>query len=245
MGGMSAVRVIRIDQGHARNAINSATAERLHDEFLAFDADPSARVAVLTGDNAAFCAGANLRDLPRLRDSGPLGPTRLPLSKPVIAAIEGWCVAGGLELAAWCDLRVCGEGARFGCLERRWGVPLVDGGTYRLPRIVGLGRALELIITGREFDAAEALSIGFANRVVPSGSALAEAVELAEQIATLPWNCLVHDRLSVYEGLGLGLEDALANEDRHGREVIFHPGFAAGVADFSTRQAERRDSGDR
>jgi enoyl-CoA hydratase len=180
------VRLVRVDQGHVRNAINSATAERLHDELVAFDADDSARVAVLTGDEAAFCAGANLRDLPRLRDSGPLGPTRLQLSKPVIAAIEGWCVAGGVELAAWCDLRVAGEGARFGCLERRWGVPLVDGGTYRLPRLVGLGRALDLILTGREFGSAEAERIGFVNQVVDDGRALAAATELASQIAAFP-----------------------------------------------------------
>jgi len=240
-----AVRLVRINRPERRNAIDSDTAARLHDELLAFDADDSAGVAVLTGDDQAFCAGADLKDLPALRPSGPLGPTRLQLSKPVIAAVEGWCVAGGLELAAWCDLRIAGAGARFGCLERRWGVPLVDGGTYRLPRIVGLGRALELILTGREFDAAEALAIGFVNRVVPSGSALAEAVELAEQIAALPWNCLVHDRASVYEGLGLGLEDALANEDRHGREVIFDPGFAAGITRFGANQADRRAAGDR
>ena len=170
------VRVIRIDQPKVRNAINTATAQRLHDELVAFDYDEDARVAVLTGDTAAFCAGANLRDLPRLRDSGPLGPTRLALSKPVIAAIEGWCVAGGMELAAWCDLRVAGEGARFGCLERRWGVPLVDGGTYRLPRIVGLGRALDLILTGRELGAAEAERMGFVDRLVPDGTALDAAV---------------------------------------------------------------------
>src|SRR5690554_3086884 len=181
------VRVVRIDQPHVRNAINSATAARLHDELVAFDADDQARVAVLTGDTEAFCAGANLRDLPRLRDSGPLGPTRLTLSKPVIAAIEGWCVAGGMELAAWCDLRVAGESARFGCLERRWGVPLVDGGTYRLPRLVGLGRALDLILTGREIDAEEAERMGFVNRVVPDGSALTTAVELAGDIASFPW----------------------------------------------------------
>ncbi|MEY2569695.1 MAG: enoyl-CoA hydratase, partial [Acidimicrobiaceae bacterium] len=120
------VRVIRIDQSHARNAINAATAARLHDELIAFDADDTAKVAIVTGDEDAFCAGANLRDLPTLRPSGPLGPTRLQLSKPVIAAIEGWCVAGGVELAAWCDLRVASSTARFGCLERRWGVPLID-----------------------------------------------------------------------------------------------------------------------
>jgi enoyl-CoA hydratase len=234
------VRLVRVDQGHVRNAINSATAERLHDELVAFDADESASVAVLTGDEAAFCAGANLRDLPRLRDSGPLGPTRLQLSKPVIAAIEGWCVAGGVELAAWCDLRVAGEGARFGCLERRWGVPLVDGGTYRLPRIVGLGRALDLILTGREFTAAEAERIGFVNRVVDDGGALAAATELASQIAAFPWTCVVNDRRSVYEGLGLGIEDALEVEDRLGRETISADGFRAGVDRFAEHQRERR-----
>jgi enoyl-CoA hydratase len=229
------VRVVKIDQPHARNAVNSETAARLRDEFLAFEAAEDERVAILTGDETAFCAGANLKDLPRLQPSGPLGPTRLQLSKPVIAAIEGWCVAGGVELAAWCDLRVASETARFGCLERRWGVPLIDGGTYRLPRIVGLGRALDLILTGREFGAEEALQLGFANRVVPAGQALAAATELAEQIASFPWTCVVHDRLSVYEGLGMGLEEALANEDRHGRDVIFAPGFQDGVDRFTQR----------
>jgi len=236
---MPAVVVVRIDQPQVRNAVNSATAQRLHDELLAFDADPEARVAVLTGDEAAFCAGANLKDLPALRPSGPLGPTRLQLTKPVVAAIEGWCVAGGLELACWCDLRVAGESARFGCLERRWGVPLVDGGTYRLPRIVGLGRALDLILTGREVRCAEAASIGLVDRVVPDGAALAAAIELAEQIAAFPWTCVVNDRGAVYDGLGLGLEAALANEDRLGRETIFAPGFADGVARFTGGPSEQ------
>ncbi len=230
-----AVRVVRIDQPHARNAVNSATAARLHDEFVAFDADEEAKVAILTGDDIAFCAGANLRDLPDLRPSGPLGPTRLALAKPVIAAIEGWCVAGGVELAAWCDLRVASETARFGCLERRWGVPLIDGGTYRLPHIVGLGRALDLILTGREFDVAEAERIGFVNRVVSPRAALDTAVELANQLASFPWRAVLNDRRSVYEGLGLGVEDALANEDRLGRDTIFAEGFAAGVAQFERR----------
>jgi enoyl-CoA hydratase len=233
------VRVVRIDQPKVRNAVNSKTAQRLHDQFVAFDYDETARVAVLTGDAEAFCAGANLRDLPRLRDSGPLGPTRLALSKPVIAAIEGWCVAGGLELAAWCDLRVAGRGARFGCLERRWGVPLVDGGTYRLPRIVGLGRALDLILTGREIGAEHAERIGLVDRLVPAGTALDAAVELAEEIAAFPWRCVMNDRRAVYDGLGLGVGDALANEDRLGREVIFADDFAAGVARFGEHQAER------
>ncbi|MGH9187040.1 MAG: crotonase/enoyl-CoA hydratase family protein [Acidimicrobiales bacterium] len=233
------VRIVRIDQPAVRNAVNGTTAARLHDEFVAFEADPDACVAVLTGDDEAFCAGANLKDLPPLRPSGPLGPTRLQLSKPVIAAIEGWCVAGGVELAVWCDLRVAGETARFGCLERRWGVPLIDGGTYRLPRIVGLGRALDLILTGREFDAAEALTMGFVNRVVPAGGALEAAVELAERIASSPWRCVVNDRLSVYEGLGLGLEAGLTNEDTRGRDTIFAEGFAEGVAAFQPRTRDR------
>lgn len=233
------VVVVRIDQPHVRNAVNSETAERLHDAFVAFDADESARVAVLTGDEAAFSAGANLRDLPKLRDSGPLGPTRLQLSKPVIAAIEGWCVAGGVELAAWCDLRVAGRSARIGCLERRWGVPLIDGGTYRLPQIVGLGRALDLILTGREIGTEEAERMGFLNRVVPDGEALATAIELAGQIASFPWLGVVNDRTSVYAGLGLGLEEALAVEDELGRRTIFAEGFRDGVARFDDHQAQR------
>jgi enoyl-CoA hydratase len=234
-----AVRIIRIDQPRVRNAVNSATAQRLHDEFLAFEADDAARVAVLTGDGQAFSAGANLRDLPRLRDSGPLGPTRLQLSKPVIAAIEGWCVAGGVELAAWCDLRVAGATARFGCLERRWGVPLIDGGTYRLPRLVGLGRALDLILTGREIDAAEAERIGLVDRLVPAGEALDAGVELAGQIAGFPWRAVVNDRRAVYDGLGLDLAAALANEDRLGRDTIFAEGFQDGVARFDSHQQAR------
>lgn len=234
------VVVVRIDQDHVRNAVNSETAQRLHDAFVAFDADDDLRVAVLTGDAAAFSAGANLRDLPRLRDSGPLGPTRLQLGKPVIAAIEGWCVAGGVELAAWCDLRVAGQSARIGCLERRWGVPLIDGGTYRLPQIVGLGRALDLILTGREIGAEEAERMGFLTRVVPDGEALAAAVELAGQIASSPWRAVVNDRRSVYQGLGLAVADALAAEDELGRDTIFAAGFGDGVARFDEHQARRR-----
>nr|MBA2624573.1 enoyl-CoA hydratase/isomerase family protein [Acidimicrobiia bacterium] len=177
----------------------------------------------------------DLKDLPRLRPTGPLGPTRLQLDKPVIAAVEGWCVAGGIELAAWCDLRVAGRSARFGCLERRWGVPLIDGGTQRLPRIVGLGRALDLILTGREVDAEEAAAMGLVDRLVPDGTALDAAVELATGIAASPWGCVVSDRLCVYEGLGTSLEEGLALEDRRGREVIFAEGFADGVSRFTQR----------
>ena len=174
-----------------------------------------------------------------------MGPTRLALGKPVIAAIEGWCVAGGIELAAWCDLRISGDTARFGCLERRWGVPLIDGGTIRLPRIVGLGRAMDLMLTGREFGAEEAERIGFATRVVSAGTALDAAVALAAEIAGYPWPAVVHDRLSAYESYGLSFADALANEDRHGREVIFDPGFADGVARFAASQARRTETGQR
>jgi len=234
-----AVRVVRIGRPGKRNAVNADTAERLLGEFLAFEADDDQRVAVLTGDDQAFCAGADLRDLPRLRPTGPLGPTRLQLSKPVIAAVEGWCVAGGLELAAWCDLRVAGRSARFGCLERRFGVPLIDGGTQRLPRIVGLGRALDLILTGREFGAEEAAEIGFVNRLVADGEALVAARELAGQIAASPWRCVVSDRRAVYEGLGRPLDEGLAVEDRLGREVIFDPGFQSGVDRFVDHQSTR------
>src|SRR5829696_3387641 len=224
-----AVRVIRIGRPERRNAVDSATAEGLLRAALDFERAESERVAVLTGDEKAFCAGADLRDLPRLRPTGPLGPTRLQLSKPVVAAVEGWCVAGGLELAVWCDVRVAGRSARFGCLERRWGVPLIDGATQRLPRIVGLGRALDMILTGREVWAAEAHGIG----LVDHGAALETAIELAAGIAASPWTCVVSDRLCVYEGLGLPLEEGLANEDRRGRKVIFAEGFGSGVARFT------------
>jgi enoyl-CoA hydratase len=241
----SPIRIVRIGRPERRNAINSETAQRLHDELVAFDEAPDARVAILTGDETSFCAGADLKDLPDLRDSGPLGPTRLHLSKPLIGAIEGWCVAGGVEMAALCDLRVAGDTARFGCLERRWGVPLIDGGTVRLPRIMGLGRALDLILTGREIDAHEAEHLGFVNRVVPAGQALAAAIELAEGIAASPWTAVLHDRASAYEGLDLPLAEALANEDVHGRAVIFDPGFGSGVDRFQQHQADRRDRGER
>jgi enoyl-CoA hydratase len=228
---LDGVRLVRIERPHRRNAVDTATAEALHDAFVAFEASDE-QVAVLTGDEAAFCAGADLKDLPRLRPSGPLGPTRLHLSKPVIAAVEGWCVAGGLELALWCDLRVAGRSARFGCLERRWGVPLIDGGTYRLPRVVGLGRALDLILTGREVEADEALAMGLVNRVVDDGTAVDAALALARSIAASPWACVVADRASVYDGLGLGEAEALAVEAERGRAIVLSPDFQAGVDRF-------------
>ena len=226
------VTLVRIDQPGVRNAVNGATAARLHDELLAFDADPDAKVAVLTGDTTAFCAGANLKDLPTLRPSGPMGPTRLQLSKPVIAAVEGWCVAGGVELAAWCDLRVAGRSARFGCLERRWGVPLIDGGTYRLPRIVGLGRALDLILSGRVVETDEALALGLVGEVVLPGRHVARALEIAEGLAAFPQAAMLADRRAVYDGLGLPLADGLAVEARNAGATFADA--AAGAARFAS-----------
>jgi enoyl-CoA hydratase len=207
-----------------RNAVDGATAAALADAFRAFDADDEAAVAVLHGEGGVFCAGADLTAVGTERGNrvapdgdGPMGPTRLRLSKPVIAAVSGYAVAGGLELALWCDLRVADETAVFGVFCRRWGVPLIDGGTVRLPRLIGTSRAMDLILTGRPVDAAEALAIGLANRVVPAGEALAAAQELAAQLAGLPQPCLRRDRLSVLDQEGLSEADALAVEFAHGQ----------------------------
>lgn len=229
---MTSVRIIRIGRPEVRNAVDAATAERLHREFAAFEADPDAKVAVLYGDDKAFSSGADLVRLPALRDDGPLGPSRRLITKPVIAAIEGWCIAGGIELAALCDLRVAGESARFGFFDRLHGVPLVDGGTVRLPRIIGLGRALDLILTGREFDANEAFHLGFVNRVVPDGTALTAATELAELIAGHPQACMLSDRESTYASVGLTGSAAFDIEQELGERTIFS-------LDFVTRAAQR------
>jgi enoyl-CoA hydratase len=234
---MTGVTIIRIGRPQVRNAIDSTTAQRLHQEFADFEADPHAKVAVLYGDEKAFSSGANLNRLPDLRDDGPLGPTRRIIAKPVIAAIEGWCVAGGMELAAMCDLRVTGDTAHFGFFDRRHGIPLVDGGTVRLPRIIGLGRALDIILTGRQFDATEARDMGFVNRVVQTGTALDAAVELAEQIASNPWRCVLSDRASAYEALDLGATQAFANEHRLGEATIFSADFVKRAAARSLRAA--------
>lgn len=224
-----AVTVVTIDRPEVRNAVDRPTAEALAAAFRAFDADPERGVAVLTGAGGVFCAGADLHAIAgggermnRLTADGdaPLGLARLQLGKPVIAAVEGHAVAGGLELALWCDLRVVEEDATFGVFCRRWGVPLVDGGTVRLPRIVGLGRALDLILTGRPVDATEALAIGLATRVVPTGTAREAAEELAASIASFPQTCLRHDRASMYDTSGLDLERALAVEHEHGRAAL-------------------------
>jgi len=217
------VTTVRLSRPHARNAVDGATAAALADAFRAFDADPEASVAVLHGEGGTFCAGADLRAIGTPASNrtepdgdGPMGPTRLRLRKPVIAAIEGHAVAGGLELAVWCDLRVAGETAVLGVFCRRWGVPLIDGGTVRLPRLIGTGRAMDLVLTGRAVDAAEALQIGLVNRVVPAGQALPAAQVLARQLAAFPQTCLREDRASLLEQDGLDEAAAMANEFAHG-----------------------------
>ena len=217
------VAVVTIDRQHRRNAIDGRTAEALFDAWERFEADAAARVLVLTGTGEAFCAGADLTDIASLAPraagpDGPLGFTRRTPTKPTIAAIDGWAVAGGLELALWCDLRIASPRARFGCLERRWGVPLIDGGTWRLPRIVGMGRALDLILTGRVVEADEALAIGLVTAVVDDP--LSHAVTLGEQLAAFPQETMLSDRRSVYDGWGRSRDDALALEMRYGLEVV-------------------------
>ncbi len=215
--------IITIDRPEARNAVDGETAGLLRARYQDFAADSDARVLIVTGAGGkAFCAGADLKKInnPANDPAGPMGFTRLQSEKPTIAAVEGWCVAGGLEIACWCDVRIAGETARFGVLNRRWGVPLIDGGTVRLPRIVGLGRALDLIMTGRDIDAAEALSMGLVNRVVPAGAALDAALEMAETIAAAPWASVLSDRESVYACLGLPLTQGIEREAEIGRKVL-------------------------
>jgi enoyl-CoA hydratase len=221
------VTTVVLDRPEVRNAIDRATARALADAFRAFQADPDAAVAVLWGAGGHFCAGADLKAIAagtpnrvQADGDGPLGPTRMALDKPVIAAISGYAVAGGLELACWCDLRIVEEDATLGVFCRRFGVPLIDGGTARLPRIVGLGRALDLILTGRPVGAAEALQMGLATRVVPVGRAREEAQALAHQLAALPQACLRGDRRAVYEGLDLPLAQALQVELAHGLAAL-------------------------
>jgi len=233
------VTTIRLSRPHARNAVDGVTAAALADAFRAFDADPDASVAVLHGEGGTFCAGADLRAVGTASGNrtepegdGPMGPTRLRLSKPVIAAIAGHAVAGGLELALWCDLRVADETAVLGVYCRRWGVPLIDGGTVRLPRLIGTSRAMDLILTGRSVDAAEAMQIGLVNRVVAPGQALAEAQALAVRLAAFPQTCLRGDRASVLEQDGLDEAAALANEFRIGMASLAADGIT-GAARFA------------
>ncbi|WP_189058947.1 crotonase/enoyl-CoA hydratase family protein [Longimycelium tulufanense] len=217
------VTTVVLSRPETRNAVDGPTAEQLAEALRAFDADPDAAVAVLWGEGGTFCSGADLKAIGTERGNrvaedgdGPMGPTRLRLGKPVIAAISGYAVAGGLELALWCDLRVAEEDAVLGVFCRRWGVPLIDGGTVRLPRLIGSSRAMDLVLTGRGVPASEALEMGLVNRVVPTGRARAEAEELATRIAAFPQTCLRHDRLSLLEQEGMTEPAALANELRHG-----------------------------
>ena len=236
------VLTIGINRPEVRNAIDGSTARSLAEEFRAFDADPDLHVAVLYGLGGTFCAGADLKQIGSgngnrvERDvslDGPLGPTRMLLDKPVIAAVEGHAVAGGLELALWCDLRVAAADAVFGVYCRRWGVPLVDGGTIRLPRLIGHSHALDMILTGRGVSGDEAMRMGLINRVVAHGAALEAAVALAAQVAALPQRCLRSDRRSSYEQWGMNFGDALANETALGLATILSGETREGAARFA------------
>lgn len=238
------VCVVTLDRPLARNAVDGPTAAALAAAFRQFDEDDSLSVAILTGAGGHFCAGADLKavasgDPVRMNrlaadGDGPMGPSRMQLSKPVIAAIDGYCVAGGLELALWCDLRVATEEAVFGVFCRRFGVPLIDGGTVRLPRLIGQSRAMDLILTGRSVAASEALAIGLVNRVVPAAQLLSAAEALARQIAAFPQACLRGDRASVLEQWGLDEASALRNEFEHGRRTLASGETTAGAGRFES-----------
>ncbi len=236
------VTTVILDRRQARNAVDPDTAASLVRAFEAFEADDEARAGVFLGDHGTFCAGADLKAFAGgdwrewVREDGataPMGPSRMFLTKPVIAAVAGYAVAGGLELALWCDLRIAEEDSVFGVFCRRWGVPLIDGGTVRLPRIIGHGRALDMILTGRPVSAQEALSFGLANRVVPKGEARAAAERLAAEIAAFPPECVKSDRASAYEQWDLSREEALANELRLGYATIASGETALGVSRFT------------
>jgi enoyl-CoA hydratase len=245
--GASPVRVDRsgpvttviIDRPEVRNAVDGPTASALAEAFADFEADADAAVAVLCGAGGTFCAGADLMAVGTPRGNraepdgtGPMGPTRMQLTKPVIAAVAGYAVAGGLELALWCDLRVAEEDAVFGVFCRRWGVPLIDGGTVRLTQIVGLGRALDLILTGRAVTASEAAQMGLVSRIVRTGDAREEAERLAAQIAAFPQACMRNDRAATLEAPSLGFADAMANEFSHGMATLADPAVLEGVSRF-------------
>jgi enoyl-CoA hydratase len=234
---VGAAAVLTIDRPHRRNAVDGPTAERLLEGVESFEADDGARVLVLTGaGDISFCAGADLKALDTYAGrlglpDGPMGFTRRTPTKPTIAAIGGWCLAGGLELALWCDLRVAAEGTTLGFPERRWGVPLIDGGTQRLPRIVGLGRALDLILSGRLVGAEEALAMGLLTEVVPAGEHLGRALEMAEGLAAFPQETMLADRRAALEGFGLPLADGLALEAQAGPAIFADA--VAGAARFA------------
>lgn len=236
-----AVAIVTIDRPEVRNAVDGPTAAALAERFRQFEGDDTLAVAVLTGAGDTFCAGADLKAVASGRGNrvafdgdGPMGPSRMLLSKPVVAAVEGWAVAGGLELAIWCDLCVASREAVFGVFCRRWGVPLIDGGTIRLARRLGHSHALDLILTGRGVSGDEARAMGLANRLVPPGTALAAAIALAKQIAAFPQRCLRSDRLSSYRQWDLSLADALVEETRLGLEVVQSGDTIAGAQRFAS-----------
>ena len=246
---LGSVWVVTINRPERRNAVDRETAAALAEAFRAFDHDTQAAVAILTGAGGTFCAGADLQRFAhgegnRVSEDGdgPMGPTRLSLSKPVIAAVAGYAVAGGLELACWCDLRVVEQDAVFGVFCRRWGVPLIDGGTVRLPRLVGRSRALDMILTGRPVGADEAREMGLANRVVPNGSALHEAISLAQEIARFPQATMRSDRQSLYLSESLEVEEAMAKEFELGARNLEEG--RAGAARFSAGRGRGGDFGD-
>jgi len=239
------ILTVTISRPEVRNAVNSATAAALVEAFKNFESDNALCAAVLTGAGGTFCAGADLREVADGRriaidenGPGPMGPTWLQLSKPVIAAIEGHAVAGGMELAMWCDLRVAARDAVFGVYNRRFGVPLIDLGTVRLPRMIGQGRALDLILTGRSVSGEEALQIGLVSRLVEPGKALESAIELAQTIAAFPQHCLRADRMSVYEQWSLSWEDARRNELKHGLQVLASGESRAGAQRFASGEGK-------
>jgi enoyl-CoA hydratase len=245
------VRIVTINRPHARNAVDGPTAALLADAFRDFDSDDESYVAILTGADNTFCAGADLKAVAtgsgnRMSTSGdgPMGPSRMLLSKPVIAAVEGHAVAGGLELAAWCDLRVAAEDAVFGVYCRRWGVPLVDGGTIRLTRLLGTSHAMDLILTGRGVSGEEAQRIGLANRLTAPGEALNGALELAEQLCQFPQMCMRHDRLSAYQQWDKDLDAALLHETDLGLAVIRSGETQAGAARFAAGKGRHGDFSD-
>ena len=243
------VTTVILSRPDRRNAVDRPTAEALAEAFLAFDRDPNAAVAVFYGEHGAFCAGADLKAIAEAKgnsidppkpgagirsDPGPMGPSRFLLTKPVIAAIAGPAVAGGLELALWCDMRVAEDDAVLGVFCRRWGVPLIDGGTVRLPRLIGMGHAMDMILTGRAVGAKEALTMGLVNRVVAKGTARAEAEKLAAELAALPQACMRHDRLSAYQQWDLDYAEAMANEFAHGVASMAGGAAVSGAARFAS-----------
>lgn len=239
------VMIVTINRPEVRNCVDRTTALELADAWRAFDADENARVGVFCGEATGFCAGADLKGVARGEGNrtapdgdGPMGPSRMLLSKPVIGAVTGHAVAGGLELALWCDMRVAEEDAILGVYCRRWGVPLIDGGTVRLPRLVGLGHAMDMILTGRGVPANEALAMGLVNRVVPKGEARRAAIELAHQLTKFPQVCMNSDRLSAYEQFGMSLDDAIQNEFRRGMDALQREAFSG-----ATRFAQGKGRG--